>query len=83
MSLSDNCSFTAPSDYSVGYHVAAVFVILAASVLGTAIPIVSRHYAGNSTQTPFVYVCGKHIGEKIATAALAATAVLAFKTVDT
>lgn len=58
----DACSYNNNiNEYSTGYHIGAVFVILTASVLGTSIPIVSAYFTVMQ-QYQFLYVCGKHIG---------------------
>ncbi|KAH8609709.1 putative ZIP Zinc transporter [Trypanosoma vivax] len=44
--------------YSVGLHVAAIFVVLLASLIGTAIPLVGK-YAPALRMPPFAFVVGK------------------------
>lgn len=55
------CAYQPVPNYSVAYHVGSVFIILCASVVGTLIPIVGRHY-NMIDKYPYVYICGKHIG---------------------
>lgn len=50
----DPCAYQAPEQYSQGYHIGAVFVILAASLLGTGIPIVSHHFPAFAQRNEFV-----------------------------
>ena len=56
-----SCAFAPVDGYDRSLNVAAVFIILAASVLGTSIPLVSKHYPAMQ-RYPFVFVWGKHVG---------------------
>ena len=58
---SDECAFAPVDDYDQPLNIAAVFIILAASVLGTCIPLVSKHYPAMQ-RYPFIFIWGKHVG---------------------
>ena len=56
----DPCAADTPVDYSLGLHIAAVFIILAASALGAALPLVTRALHGGIV--PYLIVLGKCMG---------------------
>ena len=56
------------SDYNQGLHIAAVFIILFASCLGAAIPLLIKRYP-NSRIDPFVVILGKCLGTGVVLAA--------------
>jgi len=55
----DPCAFVLP-EYSVPLHIAAVFIILVASALGAAIPIVLKYSGSRIGDLPIVF--GKSVG---------------------
>ena len=57
----DGCGYDGVNDYYQPLNIAAVFIILVASVLGTSIPLVAKHYPSMS-RYPFVFIWGKHVG---------------------
>jgi solute carrier family 39 (zinc transporter), member 1/2/3 len=57
----DPCVYETPKEYTMSLHVGAIFVILVASALGAAIPLVGSHRSKLAVP-PFVIVLGKCMG---------------------
>ncbi|KJE97040.1 ZIP zinc transporter [Capsaspora owczarzaki ATCC 30864] len=59
----DECLFEAVDDYDQRYNIAAFFIILVTSMMGTLLPILAKR---NPTwicfRSPFVFTIGKHVG---------------------
>ena len=55
------CHASGVSDYDQPLNVAAVFIILAASLLGTSLPLLFKRYP-RLLRWPFLIIIGKHIG---------------------
>lgn len=57
----DPCAFIVPPNYSQPYHISAIFIVLVASALGTAVPLLGSHIAVFAVD-PFLLVLGKCAG---------------------
>lgn len=57
---SDPCDEESAEDYDHSIHLAAVFIILVTSLLGTLIPIFTRRFAARASVLPLA--CGKLFG---------------------
>lgn len=57
----DPCAFASVDNFALGLHIGAVFIILVASALGCALPILASHLPKSDMQT-FIIVCGKCAG---------------------
>jgi len=57
----DPCAFQAVSDFDQSLNISAVFIILAASILGTSIPLLSNRIS-ILRRYPFFFIWGKHVG---------------------
>ena len=57
----DPCSVLQPPDWSIGLHVAAVFVVLIASSMGAGIPILAKYHPGFALD-PYWIMLGKCMG---------------------
>ncbi|KJE97014.1 ZIP zinc transporter [Capsaspora owczarzaki ATCC 30864] len=59
----NECSFESVDDYDQRYNIAAIFIILVTSMMGTLLPILAKR---NPTwicfRSPFVFTIGKHVG---------------------
>ena len=58
----DPCTADEPPTYNQGLHIAAVFIILVASMLGAAVPLLSKHHPFFRID-PFILMLGKSAGE--------------------
>ena len=59
--LSQQCANAALQDYSQHLSIAAVFIILTASLLGTGLPLLFRRFPALLAY-PFLVIVGKHVG---------------------
>ena len=57
----DPCAVLLPPDWTLGLHVAAIFVVLVASTIGATIPILAKYHPGFSLD-PYVIMLGKCMG---------------------
>lgn len=58
----DPCAFPgSPPDYDKGLHIAGIFIILAASILGTCMAPIAERFP-QLTPNKFYFILGKHIG---------------------
>ena len=57
----DPCAILQPPDWSIGLHVAAVFVVLIASSTGALIPILAKYHPGFDID-PYYIIIGKCMG---------------------
>ena len=57
----DPCGALLPPDWSIGLHVAAVFVVLIASSMGAGIPILAKYHPGFDLD-PYWIILGKCMG---------------------
>ena len=57
----DPCAVFQPPDWSIGLHVAAVFVVLIASSVGACIPILAKYHPGFDID-PYYIILGKCMG---------------------
>ncbi len=60
----DPCAYQAVDVYNQQYHIGALFIILAASLLGTGIPLIGSHYP-YFRREPYLFIFCKHIGSGV------------------
>ena len=60
--LDDACAFSPVSAESLGWHIGAIFFVLAASAIGVFLPLFLDRVGGGQQRYKVVLVIGKHIG---------------------